>query len=166
MFHDPILHRKVRKLMTSKKDSRYDIPPTTPSNTLGGSQGWAADLAHGHEGEALVADFLRAVTAGSFEVKSDRWRNGRMVVEMSQNPRGSGWKPSGLAITEAMWWCYIYTTDGAMTIVAVPRLKRFVATLPKTRIKSFMVASDNPTKGFLLLPDEITDLMINPAYDA
>jgi hypothetical protein len=52
-----------------------------------------------------------------------------------------------------------------MIAVSVERLKRYIATLPKTRLKSFAWNSSNPTKGFLLLPEEVMDMMINPEYD-
>jgi hypothetical protein len=88
-----------------------------------------------------------------------------MVVETEQNPRGNGWKPSGLEVTEAKWWVYIYCLDGAMLAVSVERLKRYIATLPKNRMKTFAWNSANPAKGFLLLPEEVMDMMINPEYD-
>ena len=62
------------------------------------------DLAYGQGGESLVSGFLDDLSDGSFEVKSDRYRNGRMVVETDQNPRGHKdelgvqiWKKSGIA---------------------------------------------------------------------
>jgi len=142
------------------KNSDHDIPAAP------GSQGWSADLSYGQSGEGLARTFLEAVTVGSVEVKTDRWRNGRWVVEMSQNPRKTGWKPSGLAVTKAEWWCYVYTLDGAMSVVSVARLKRCVNNLPKSRLRTFVPNSSNPTRGFLLEPSEVLDLMISPAYDA
>ena len=35
----------------------------------------------------MVVRFLDDLQADSFEVKSDRYRNGKMVIEMEQNPR-------------------------------------------------------------------------------
>jgi len=143
----------------NNKDSRYDLP------ALGGSQGWNADLAYGHSGEALVTEFLDALTTGAYEVKSDRWRNGRCVVETEQNPKKKGWKPSGLMVTEAKWFVYVFSPEGAFIIVEVGRLKRYIATLPAERLRTFVPASTNPTKGFLLEPEEVTDLMSNTKYD-
>jgi len=33
-------------------------------------------------------------------------------------------------------------------------------------LKKFAWNSTNPTKGFLLLPEEVMDMMINPEYDS
>jgi hypothetical protein len=140
------------------KESRWDFPAERRYN-------FSDDLKFGKKGEELTRDFLQSIADGSFEVKTDRYRNGRMVVETEQNPRGNGWKPSGLEVTEAKWWVYIYCLDGAMLAVSVERLKRYIATLPKNRLKSFAWNSSNPTKGFLLLPEEVMDMMINPEYD-
>jgi hypothetical protein len=150
----------------SKNQSDYDLP----------QRGFHADLKYGHKGEALVTSFLDSLEAGAFEVKSDRYRNGRMCVETSQHPRRKMnedgtqfWKPSGLAVTKAAWWVYVYTLDnneGAFLIVSVKRLKRYIRK-NKSRLKvmDFARMSDNPAKGYLLEPEDVMDMMINPAYD-
>ena len=86
----------------SKNQSDYDIPARKFD--------FHTDLKFGKKGEKLVEDFLDAMSDGSFEVKTDRYRNGRMVLEMTHNPRkkldDEGeplWTPSGLAITKAKW---------------------------------------------------------------
>ena len=89
------------------KDNRWDIPATQQYN-------FKNDLQYGKKGEQITKDFLEAISTGSFEVKTDRYRNGRMVVETEQNPRDTGWKPSGLNVTLATWWVYIYTLDGSL----------------------------------------------------
>lgn len=61
------------------KKSDYDIGPMPHD--------WQTDLSFGHKGEKLVSEFLEKISSGAFEVKTDRYRNGRMVVEMVQNPR-------------------------------------------------------------------------------
>ena len=66
--------------MNTNKNSNFDIPTRTFD--------FKKDLTYGHEGEMLVDGFLEALSSGSFEVKSDRYRNGRMVIETDQNPRG------------------------------------------------------------------------------
>jgi hypothetical protein len=141
------------------KDNRWDIPKERRYN-------FADDLKFGKKGEELTRDFLQSIADGSFEVKTDRYRNGRMVVETEQNPRGSGWKPSGIHVTLAKWWVYIYCLDGAMMVVSVDRLKRYIAKLPDKRLKTFAPGSNNPARGFLLLPEEVMDLMTSPEYDS
>ena len=48
------------------------------------------DLAFGHQGEEIVKQFLSDLSDGAFEVKYDRFRNGRIFVEFEQNPRNAG----------------------------------------------------------------------------
>jgi hypothetical protein len=99
-------------------------------------------------------------------VKTDRYRNGRMVVEVEQNPRNRGWKPSGLMVTEAKWWVYQYNLDGAFTIVSVDRLKRYIGlNASSMEMKLFGTKGDNVARGYLLMPENVTDLLINPDYD-
>lgn len=156
------------KEMTNPNNSDYDIPERRFD--------WQTDLKFGRKGESLVADFLDTISEGAFEVKTDRYRNGRMVVEMEQNPRlkkdDDGkpfWKPSGLQVTKAKWWVYVYTLDGAFVIVSVPRLKRYLAAnserFNRKKYKQFAVRSGNPTAGILLEPEDVMDMMINKAYD-
>mgnify|MGYP006893369266 CR=1 FL=1 len=134
------------------------------------------DLAYGQGGESLVSGFLDDLSDGSFEVKSDRYRNGRMVVETDQNPRGyrdingvQVWNKSGINITTAKWWVYIFSPEGAFVVVSVARLKRYLRAFPgrfNGDNKINLGGTDNPAKGFLLMPEDVTDMMINPKYDA
>lgn len=141
-------------------DSRYDLP----------RYNFARDLAYGHQGEDLVRGFMEAISGGDIEVKTDRYRNGRMVIETEQNPRRSGWKPSGLSVTQAKWWVYVFTLDGSFVIVGVDRLRRYIESHPQrftpTRIRNFAAASENPARGWLLEPTEVIDMLVNPQYDA
>lgn len=133
------------------------------------------DLAYGQKGESLVDNFLDALSGGSFEVKSDRYRNGRMVVETNQNPwaREDGfgnpiWVDSGINITTAKWWVYVFSMDEAFVIVEVARLKRYLRANSKKFNKSTKVnlgGPKNPAKGFLLMPEDVVDMMTNQAYD-
>lgn len=133
------------------------------------------DLAYGQQGESLVSTFLDDLSDGSFEVKSDRYRNGRMVVETDQNPRGyrdvngvQVWNKSGINITTAKWWVYIFSPEGAFIVVSVARLKRYLRAFPERFNGSNKInlgGADNPAKGFLLMPEDVQDMMVNPKYD-
>ena len=147
---------KERKNSMSQKESRWDIPK--PS--------FKTDLEFGKKGEDQVKQFLQGLINGSFEVKSDRYRNGKMVVEIAQNPRKHGWKPSGLMVTEAEWWVYVYTMNQAMIVISTDRLKRYIEKLPKSRIRLFAEGTNNPAKGYLLLPEEVMPLLYDSAHDS
>jgi hypothetical protein len=153
------------------KFSDYDLPAKKFN--------FHEDLKFGQKGEKLVDDFLTAMEAGSFEVKTDRYRNGKMVLEMEHNPRRKQdedgkavWEPSGLNVTKAAWWVYVYTLDGdqgAFVIVSTKRIKRYLkvnkTVYNRKTMSNFAWSSSNPSRGFLLLPEQVNDLMTNPEYD-
>jgi len=100
-----------------------------------------------------------------FEVKYDMYRNGRMVVEVQQNPGRKGWKPSGLATTKAKWFIYVFSPQ-AFIAVEVDRLKRYLEINNEIELKEFVPNSNNPTKGYLLYPEDINKLLSSELYDA
>jgi len=144
----------------------YDIPQQT----------FKTDLAYGEKGERVITEFLEQMSQGSFEVKTDRYRNGRMVVETQQNPQGwvddkgdRVWVESGINVTTAKWWVYQYATDGAFYMVSVARLKRYLKANRQQfneRTKTqFGKDTDNPTLGYLLNVNHVLDLLTNEDYD-
>ena len=78
-----------------------------------------------NNGESIFQSFLESLDDSLFEVKKDFYRNGRMVVEVEQNPNKKGWKPSGLMVTKAKWWIYLFSDD-AFVAVEVDRLKKYI----------------------------------------
>lgn len=147
--------------------SAFDIP--------GRSFDFKADLAFGQKSEKDIEMFLDDLSGGAFEVKTDRYRNGRMVVETNQNPRGSVdsdgnqiWVPSGINVTTAKWWVYVFSTGSAFVVIEVARLKRYLR-FNKDKFnegsKISLGGADNPARGFLLMADDVKDLLINPNYD-
>lgn len=152
---------------TRNPTSGFDIPARTFD--------FKSDLAYGKQGEALVSEFLDSISGGDFEVKSDRYRNGKMVVETNQNPRGMldaqgnrVWVPSGINVTTAKWWVYIYSPKDAFVVVSVERLKRFLRAHPdkyNEKTKLNLGGSDNPARGFLLMPFEVMDMLFSGNYD-
>lgn len=147
--------------------STFDIP--------GRQFNFRKDLEYGQEGESLVSQFLDCLESGDFEVKSDRYRNGRMVIETDQNPKAAKnengeqvWVKSGINVTTATWWVYIYSPEGAFVTISVPRLKRYLRLNPykfNEGTKKDFGGPDNPAKGFLIYPNDVIDMMTNPRYD-
>jgi hypothetical protein len=129
------------------------------------------DLNFGLAGEEVIKQFLKDVSGGKIEVKTDRYRNGRMVVETQQKPVGrEDWVDSGINVTQAEWWVYQYGLDGAFHVISVPRLKRYLRA-QKSRFNdkskiSLGYMGDNPARGYLLYPNDVTDMLTNPKYDA
>jgi len=141
------------------KNSKWDIEKNTFN--------FAEDLKYGQLGEKRIRKMLENLVEGSFEVKSDRYRNGNMAVEMRQNPRREGrWIPSGLQVTKATWWVYIFSMDGGFVIVSVDRLKRYIeANKDNLQTRDFARRSTNPAWGYLLLPENVSELLHSDEYD-
>ena len=147
--------------------AQFDIP--------GREFNFKKDLAYGQDGEMLIDGFMEALSGGSVEVKSDRYRKGRMVVETEQNPKGAVdgdgnkiWVKSGINVTTAKWWVYIFSPEGGFVVISVARLKRFLRLNPykyNQNTKRDFGGADNPAKGFLIMPNEVADLLSNKAYD-
>ncbi len=125
---------------------------------------WKNDLAIGKQGEQIFESFLDSFYAGNFEVKFDQYRNGRMVIETEQNPRGKGWKPSGINVTQAEWWIYLHT-PGSFNAINVKRLKKYLEKNDKIELRNFATRTENPTKGYLLLVEDVHELMNSKEYD-
>jgi hypothetical protein len=87
-----------------------------------------------------------------------------MVVEIAQNPNGKGWKPSGLMVTKAKWWIYLFSNQSFVAI-EVDRLKRYIEINDKIEVKEFAKWSPNVTRGYLLMPEDINKLLSSDLYD-
>jgi len=145
----------------------YDIP--------GRVIDFPTDLAYGEKGEELVRQFISSLSETDFEVKSDRYRNGRMVIETDQNPKAAKdsngtplWFKSGINVTTAKWWVYIYSPEGAFVVIDVQRLKRYLRAnsyLYNESTKISLGGADNPARGFLLMPENVMDMLYNKEYD-
>jgi hypothetical protein len=139
------------------------------SGALNPRYDFGRDLEFGVLGE----DWVKSIWEDRWEVKTDRYRNGRMVVETEQNPHRRVnewgqpvWVPSGVAVTRADWWVYVTAIGQSFVVVAVPRLRRFVwANQDGLSVVTFAKQSDNPARGYLLSPDHITSLMVDKKYD-
>jgi len=127
------------------------------------------DLDYGLQGEAWVQNVL----VEKWEIKTDRYMNGNMVVETQQNPKrltdSEGqqvWKNSGIRVTEASWWIYVFNLGQTFIVVSVPRLKKFLEMEGHALRKTyFALSSDNPARGYLLTPENVAHLLIDKKYD-
>jgi hypothetical protein len=123
------------------------------------------DLAYGKAAEAEAQAFVEALRGAAVEVKADRYRNGKMVVETQQRPAGKDWQHSGINVTTARWWAY-RLAPGSFLLVEVERLRRYLrahkAELQKVHLAS---GGDNPAMGFLLSPEQVKQMMTGADYD-
>ena len=115
-------------------------------------------------GEDLFEAFIKSLDDADFEIKRDMYRNGRMVVEIMQKPKDKDWKPSGLDVTKAKYWVYMFSAD-AFSIIEVARLKKYLEINNKIPLKTFAPYSANPTKGYLLMEEDVIKLMSSELYD-
>ena len=137
---------------------------------------FAKDLEYGQTGEESILNFYNSVIQGSAEIKTDRYRNGRMVVETNQNPKNKVdelgqriWDLSGINVTTAKWWIYIYCLNHSIVVVSVERLKKYLRS-HKDKFNEqnkviFAQNSDNPAKGFLIEPHDVIKMLYSNEYD-
>lgn len=147
--------------------SKFDIPARRFD--------FKADLEFGQQSEREISSFLDDLSDGAFEVKTDRYRNGRMVVETDQNPRGirdsngeQVWNKSGINVTTAKWWVYVFSPGQGFVMIDVERLKRYLRANRARFNESTKISlggEDNPARGFLLMADDVKDLLTNKLYD-
>ena len=99
-----------------------------------------------NNGESIFQSFLESLDDSLFEVKKDFYRNGRMMV------------------TKAKWWIYLFSDD-AFVAVEVDRLKKYINNNSSLKKMTFAAQSTNPTKGFLLMPEDVSSLISSEQYD-
>jgi len=66
--------------------------------------------------------------------------------------------------TKARWWIYVFSPQ-AFIAVEVDRLKRYLEINNKIELKEFVPYSNNPTKGYLLYPEDVSKLLSSELYD-
>ena len=90
---------------------------------------------------------------GSIEVKTERdtWaKTGNMVIEVEYKN-----KPSGITITDAKWWCHLFTIDSEIkfiTMFKVDELKKRIKQLSKTNLVRFTKGGDDNQSKIILIP--------------
>ena len=79
------------------------------------------------------------------------WSNtGNMAVEITC--RG---KPSGISITDAEWWCHLFTIDGNIKFIVmmkVTELKDRIKELAKLKLIKIVKGGDDMESEIILVP--------------
>lgn len=123
---------------TSGNDSRYDF---------------TVDIDHGEVAERAAAKIL---TTTSVEVKAKRYDDSVYYVEYEQNAQNRGvWLPSGISVTQATHWVFIYCDNEVALTVTVGVLKEAGRRAFADPTKRKEIGGDNPTRGVLVALDEI-----------
>ena len=109
------------------------------------------DLNFGLIYEDKVRDIFQG--KGSIEVKTERdmWsRTGNMAAEITYKG-----KPSGITITDAEWWCHLFTIDGDIKFVLMMRVKELkerIKQLARTNFVKIVKGGDNDDSEIILVP--------------
>ena len=109
------------------------------------------DLDFGLIHEDKVKDIFQG--KGSIEVKTERdmWsRTGNMALEITYKG-----KPSGITITDAKWWCHLFTIDGDIKFVLMMRVKELkerIKQLARTNFVKIVKGGDNDDSEIILVP--------------
>jgi len=146
-------------------------------SALGNEINFSKDLEFGQKGEQSIVRFARIIGSGAVEVKTDRYKNGNMVIETHQNPKGALtadgerlWVPSGLNVTKATWWVYVFAVDESFVMFTVDRLKRYLrinANIYTPESKQIMAPnSENPARAWVIKKPETINMLSDRRYDA
>lgn len=109
------------------------------------------DNRRGAVGEQLVGTFLEALAHGTIEVKVDygTWRTGNHYVETHQLGRDGVWRPSGLNVTKAEWWCVVGPPACGFVAIRVDALKVLAQVAPRAD-QPLRGSGTNATRGRLV----------------
>jgi hypothetical protein len=106
------------------------------------------DRAYGEAGEGTLREILKLSGGGHFEVKRKRRHDDMFYVELEQSPGATGtYKPSGLNLTEAIFWAYVIGSTGVVVLIPTARLAAACRTIGH---RAEETDGDNPTRGRLL----------------
>jgi hypothetical protein len=118
-----------------------------------GHPNWDIDTPWGEEGKRYVEDVLSWPGVAKIEVKRKRRLDGKIYVELEQDPFGKGWRPSGLAVTESELWAWVIGSTGAFMLFRAEHLRACVSRPPQPH-RWIRAASeedgDCPTRGVLI----------------
>lgn len=119
------------------------------------------DYRRGLVGENLVGTFLESVAGSTVEVKTDyrAWCTGNLYIETEQEIREQ-WRPSGLSISKATFYCFAGPTGEGFLTIPTPRLKSLVEETGRPVHMKRKSATSRDTKGFLIRVEDIVgDIM-------
>jgi hypothetical protein len=128
-----------------------------PVTSTGYQPDFDLDNRRGQVGEQLVGTFLAALAQGTIEVKTDygTLRTGNHYVETHQLGSDGLWRPSGLNVTQADWWCVAGPAGVGFVAIHVAQLKELAAAARRAD-QPLRGSGSNPTRGRLVRLAAIT----------
>ena len=67
-------------------------------------------------------------------------------------------------MAEADWWIYIFSPS-AFAAFEVARMKKYIEINKDMELKEFAKYSENPSRGYLLYPEDVSKLLSSDLYD-
>ncbi len=105
------------------------------NDRLGRKADWDINLAEGQQAELWVLDILTSLKQGKDEIEVKRdfrtTDTGRLYIEVAQCTVAKGWVPSGLSITKAKIWFFVFGWYPGGLFVETEWLRRAVARASK-----------------------------------
>lgn len=119
--------------------------------TTGYQPSFDTDVEYGEDGETIARDVLRWTFDRSVKVETKRKRrlDDYLYVELQHNPRGAGWRDSGLNVTKADLWAYV-VGDSGIVLYFPTDLLRWVIFRTDDGKPCAETDGDCPTEGRLL----------------
>ncbi len=114
------------------------------------------DYRRGMVGEDLVNTFLESVAGSTVEVKTDyrAWCTGNLYIETEQEIRDE-WRPSGLSISKADFYCFAGPTGEGFLTIPTGRLKQLVAQTGRPVHMRRKSKTSRDTRGFLIRVEDV-----------
>lgn len=118
-----------------------------PRQSAGYEPRFDLDMKVGQRGESHALAIIDGIQNGTVEVKTDERAadTGNLYVEFAHKSRGK-WVPSGIAKTQALYWCYVLYGDELALFVPTDVLKEYAE---KHRWVE-MPRGSHPTRGYLV----------------
>jgi hypothetical protein len=118
------------------------------------------DYQRGLVGEHLVGSFLEALSGSRIEVKTDHrvLETGNVFVETHQQVFGQDWKPSGINVSEAEFYCFAGPSSNGFITIKTALLKELAGASPRANVNSRSTES-SAARGRIVRVSDILELI-------
>jgi hypothetical protein len=118
------------------------------------------DYQRGLIGERLVGSFLEALSGSRIEVKTDHrvLETGNVFVETHQQVFGQDWKPSGINVSEAEFYCFAGPSSNGFITIKTSLLKELAGASPRANVNSRSTES-SAARGRIVRVSDILELI-------